>query len=141
MVRKFWGNTRWRYDRWIWGSALFLIALVQACAGQQPFGVLVLLFLAGVCLFSAWRRSTTPLYTVTDDELLIGTALFGTKRLRWRAVKTVQQDAYGVRLIGWQWFGGLPLSLTGLPRADRDEFMQLVRARVEAANAAYEADS
>jgi hypothetical protein len=71
---------------------------------------------------------------VTDDELLIGGGLLRTKRLLWRDIKQMQQDGYGVRLIGRQWFGGAPLSLTGLPRAQRDEFIHLVRARVDAAN-------
>jgi hypothetical protein len=141
MVQKFWGSKRWRCDRWIWGSALFLIAAGQLFTGQHPLGILLLLLIAGLCFLSAWRRSTIPLYTVTDDALLIGAGLRGYKRLLWRDIKDVQQDGYGVRLIGRQWFGGTPLNLTVLPRAERDAFMQLVRAKVDAANAAYETNS
>lgn len=138
MVRKFWGSKRWRCDRWIWGSALVLISAGQIFTGQYSPGILLLLLIAALCFLSAWRRSTIPLYTVTDDALLIGAGWRGNKRILWRDIKHIQQDGYGVRLIGRQWFGGAPLSLTGLPRAERDAFMQLVRAKVDEANAAYE---
>ena len=138
MVRKFWGSKRWRLDRWIWGSALVLIAAGQMFIGQPPPGILLLFLIAGLCFLSAWRRSTTPLYTVTDDALLIRAGWLRNKRLLWRDIKDIQQDGYGVRLIGRQWFGGAPLSLTVLPRTERDEIMQLVRAKVDEANAAYE---
>jgi hypothetical protein len=114
---------------------LFAIAVAPLFTAPHPRGSLPLLLLAGPCLISAWRRSTIPLYTVTDDELLIGGGWRGYKRIPWHDIKHVQQDAYGVRLIGRQWFGGTPLSLTGLPRAERDEFMRLVGAKVDAANA------
>ena len=135
MGRKFWGSKRWRCDRWIWGRALLLISVGQIFAGQPPLGILLLLLIAGTCFISAWRRSAIPLYTVTDDELLIGAGLFGNKRILWRDIKQMQQDGYGVRLISRQWFGGVPLSLSGLPRAARDAFIKLVRAKVDEANA------
>ena len=138
MVQKFWGCKRWRLDRWIWGSALVLIAGIQLFTGQSPLGILVLLLFASLCFVSAWRRSTVPLYTVTDDELLIGAGLLGSKRILWHDIKQMQQDGYGVRLIGRQWFGGAPLSLTGLPRAERDAFLELVRTKIDAANAEHE---
>ena len=139
MVRQFWGRTLWRCDRWIWGGALLFLAAVKMFAGQQPLALL-LLGIACMCFLSAWRRSTIPLFTITDDELLIGTRLSGNKRLLWRAIKEVQEDGYGVRLVGRELFGGAPLNLTNLPKAQRDEFMQLVRAKVEAANTASEAN-
>lgn len=135
MVRQFWGSKRWRRDRWLWGGALLLIAALPLFTAPHPRGSLPLLFLAGLCLISGWRRSTMPLYTVTDDALLIGGGWRGYKRILWRDIKQVQEDGYGARLIGWQWFGGTPLSLTRLPKAERDEFMRLVRAKVEEANA------
>ena len=138
MVQKFWGSKRWRCDRWIWGGALVLIAAGQLFSAPHRPGILLLLLIAGFCFVSAWRRSTMPLYTVTDDALLIGTGLRGTKRLFWRDIKQVQQDGYGVRLIGREWFGGTPLNLTSLPKAQRDEFLQLVRAKVDEVNASYE---
>ena len=134
MVREFWGGKIWRLDRWIWGSVLVVIAGIQLFTGQSPLGILVLLVLAGICFLAAWRRSTVPLYTVTDDALLFGPGWFGRKRILWHDIKQIQQDGYGVRLIGRQWFGGAPLSLTGLPRTERDAFLALVRAKVDAAN-------
>jgi hypothetical protein len=74
---------------------------------------------------------------VTDDALLLGTGGFGKKRILWRNIKHMQQDAYGVRLIGREWFGGTSLSLTGLPKAERDEFLQRVQEKVDAANTTY----
>ena len=139
MVREFWGNKRWRCERWIWGSALLLISAGQVFSGQGLLGVFLLLLMAGLCFTSAWRRSTIPLYTVTDDEICIGRGLLGNKRIAWRDIKLVQQDGYGARLIGRQVFGGAPLSLSGLPRAEREAFMQLVEGKVGAANAAYQA--
>jgi hypothetical protein len=136
MVQQFWGSKRWRCDRWIWGIALLLIATAQIVTGRHPGDFLLLLVISGLCCLSAWRRSTTPLYTVTDDALLIGAGLRRSKRILWRDIKELQQDGYGARLIGRQWFGGTPLSLTGLPRAQRDEFLQLVQSRVDAANKA-----
>ena len=133
-MQTFWGSKWWRCDRWIWGGALLLIALTPLSTNQHSLGSLPLLFLSGLCFISAWRRSSMPLYTVTDDELLIGGGWRGYKHIRWHDIKQVQQDGYGVRLIGRQWFGGTPLSLMGLPRAERDEFLRLVRMKVDAAN-------
>ena len=135
MVREFWGHRRWRLDRWIWGSALAVIAVIQLFTRQSPLGILLLLLLAGLCFISAWRRSTAPLYTVTDDELLFGQVWHGRKRILWHDIKQICQDEYGVRLIGREWFGGTSLSLMGLPRTDRDVFLELVRAKVDEANA------
>lgn len=115
-----------------------LIAAGQLFTGQPPLSILLLLVFAGICFISAWRRSTVPLYTVTDDELLIGARLLGSKRILWHDIKQMQQDGYGVRLIGRQWFGGAPLGLMGLPRAERDAFIELVRAKVDEANAEEE---
>jgi hypothetical protein len=141
MQQEFWGSKRWRYDRWIWGGVLLLITLVQLLVGQPARVIFLLLCLSGVCFFSAWRRSKLPFYTVTDNELLMGTGGFGKKRILWSSIKDIQQDAYGVRLIGREWFGGTSLSLTALPKAERDEFLQLVREKVDAANATYGADT
>ena len=139
MVREFWGSKRWRSERWIWGSALLLITAGQVFSGQGLLGVFLLLLMTGLCFTSAWRRCTIPLFTVTDDDICIGRGLFAIKRLAWRDIKQVQQDGYGVRLIGRQLFGGAPLNLGGLPRAEREAFLQLVQDKVCAANAAYEA--
>jgi len=129
-IRTFWGSRWWRYDRWVWGIVFVLIATIQSTSGQDRRGVLLLLVLAAMSFFSAWRRSTVPLYTVTDDELLLGSRLMGRKRILWRDIKQVQQDGYGVRLIGHEWFGGTSLNLTSIPKAERDDFMQLVQNRV-----------
>lgn len=139
MVRAFWGTRWWRYDRWIWGIAFVLIAAIQGSSGQDVRGVLLLLLLAVMSFFSAWRRSTVPLYTVTDDELLIGAQLWGRKCILWRDIKQMQQDGYGVRLIGREWFGGASLNLTRIARAERDDFVQLVQAKVAQAVADDEA--
>jgi hypothetical protein len=80
--------------------------------------------------FSAWRRSTVPLYTVTDNELLIGARLLGHKRILWRDIKQIQQDGYGVRLIGHELFGGTSLNITSIAKAERDDFVQLVQDKV-----------
>jgi hypothetical protein len=134
MEHKFWGSKRWRCDRWLWGSALVLIGVGAVFTAPPRPGMLLLLLIAGLCFVSAWRRSTMPLYTVTDDALLIGTGFRRTKRLLWRDIKQVQQDGYGVRLIGREWFGGAPLNLTSLPKAQRDAFLQLVRTKVSEVN-------
>lgn len=130
MVRTFWGSRWWRYDRWIWGIVFVLIAAIQSSSGQDARGVLLLLVLAGMSFISAWRRATVPLYTVTDDELLIGSRLLGRKRIRWRDIKQIQQDGYGLRLIGREWFGGTSLTLTSIAKAERDDFVQLVQDKV-----------
>ena len=139
MVETFWGRKWWRYDRWIWGGALLVIAAGQLSAGRSSPGVLLLVCMSGFCFLSAWRRSTIPLYTITDDALVMRTGLLGNKRLLWRDIKQMQQDGYGVRLIGWQWFGGAPLNLAGLPRAQRETFLQLVQDKIAAANTARDA--
>lgn len=135
MVHTFWGSRWWRYDRWIWGIVFVMIAAVQRSAGQAAQATVLLLVLAGMSFVSAWRRSRVPLYTVTDDELLIGTRLLGHKRILWRDIKEVQQDGYGVRLIGREWFGGTSLNLNSIAKAQRDDFVQLVKSRVEQAEA------
>ena len=88
------------------------------------------LLLTGICLLSAWRRCTVPVYTVTDDELLVGSGLIGKKRITWREIRGVQQDGYGVRLIGREWFGGTRLHLSRLPKEERDAFLELVQTKV-----------
>ena len=138
MVRTFWGSRWWRYDRWIWGIVFVMIAAVQRSAGQGSQATVLLLVLAGMSFVSAWRRSRVPVYTVTDDELQIGTRLLGVKRILWRDIKEVQQDGYGVRLIGREWFGGTSLNLNSIAKAQRDEFVQLVKSRVERAVASDE---
>lgn len=132
-VRTFWGSRWWRYDRWIWGIVFVLIAAIQSSLGQGARGVLLLLGLAVMSFFSAWRRSTVPLYTVTDDELLIGSRFVGRKRILWRDIKQIQQDGYGIRLIGHELFGGTSLNLTSIARAQRDDFVQLVQDKVRQA--------
>lgn len=93
------------------------------------------LLLTGICLLSAWRRCTVPVYTVTDDALLVRSGLTGKKRIVWREIQDVQQDGYGVRLIGREWFGGTNLHLSRLPKAERDTFLELVQTKVGQANA------
>lgn len=141
MVRTFWGSKRWRLDRWLWGIVLSLIAVVHMFTVPRSWHAFPLLLIAGLCFISAWRRSTMPRYMVTDDALLIGAGWLGNKRILWRDIKHVQQDSYGVRLIGRQWFGGTPLSLTSLPKSEREAFMQLIQSKVDEANAAYETNA
>lgn len=138
MIQTFWGSKWWRYDRWVWGIVFILIAAVQSSSGQASRGVFLLLILGGMSFVSAWRRSRVPLYTVNDDELLVGTKLLGHKRILWRDIKQIEQDGYGVRLVGREWFGGTSLNLNSLPRAQRDDFVQLVQSKVERAAAADE---
>ncbi|MDH3601568.1 MAG: hypothetical protein OEU26_18300 [Candidatus Tectomicrobia bacterium] len=135
MTREFWGSSGWRYNRWLWAFAFFLLAARQFLAGRPLSGIMPPLLLTGICLLLAWRRCTAPVYTVTDDELLIGTGLIGKKRIDWREIQDVQQDGYGVRLIGRERFGGTALHLSRLPKAERDEFLELVQTKVGQANA------
>lgn len=90
--------------------------------------------LTGICLLSAWRRCTVPVYTVTDDGLLVGSGFIGNKHIAWRDIRDVQKDGYGVRLIGREWFKGTNLYLSRLPKTERDEFLQLVQTKVGQAN-------
>jgi hypothetical protein len=102
--------------------------------GRPLSGIMPPLLLTGICLISAWRRCSLPVYTLTDDELLIGTGLIGKKRIAWREIQEVKQDGYGVHLIGREWFGGTHLHLSRLPKAARDEFLQLVQTKIGQAN-------
>ena len=135
MTRKFWGSLGWRYNRWIWAFAFFLLSARQIVSGRPLSGIMPPVLLTGICLVSAWHRYTVPVYTVTDDELLIGAGLMGKKRIRWREIQEVKQDGYGVRLLGRERFGGTALHLSRLPKAERDEFLQLVQTKIDQANA------
>jgi len=135
MTREFWGSSGWRYNRWLWAFAFLLLSVRQMISSRPLSGIMPPLLLTGICLLSAWRRCSVPVYTVTDDELLVGSGLIGKKRIVWREIRDVQQDGYGVRLIGREWFSGTNLHLSRLPKAERDEFLQLVQTKVGQANA------
>jgi hypothetical protein len=135
MTQDFWGNSGWRYNRWLWAFAFLWLSARQIMSGRPLSGIMPPLLLTGICLLSAWRRCTVPVYTVTDDALLTSTGFIGQKRLVWREIQDVRQDGYGVRLIGRDWFGGTALHLNRLPKAERDEFLELVQTKVGQANA------
>lgn len=133
MTRMFWARKTRRISMSAWALVFLLVGVSQFRAGHHPLVLLLFLLIAVMGFRIAWRRITTPLYTITDEELLISGVWLGRKRLRWRDVKELKEDERSVRLVGREWVGGTELSPQHLSDAERQSFLELVRDRVRLA--------
>lgn len=133
MTRMFWASKARRISMSVWAFVFLLVGVSQFRAGHHPLVSLLFLLISAMGFRIAWRRITAPLYTVTDDVLLISGVWLGRKRLCWRDIKEVKEDERSVRLVGREWVGGTELFPHYLSEAEQQSFLELVRTRVRLA--------
>ncbi len=138
MTRTFRTHTRRRVSMTLWTIVFLLIGVTQVFSAQPPLVVILFLIIAAIGARIAWRRVTMPLYTLTDENLLISGVLVGHKRLRWQDIKDVKQESNRIRIIGREWIGGAEINLNFLSNHEQDEFLQLLQANIERAQAERE---